>query len=315
MERTILRLGYVLALGGLAGPAFAVTQNTNPVAHFGDIQDRNVFGLKSPEVKTETSQPPKLPRLMLTGITTMLGNKQAFLKELPPVEGKMPDAVKEKFLMLTEGQRDGEIEVLQIDEKTGSVKVSNSGTLMTLTFEKDGPKPPVSAPPANQGIVPGGLPTGTRAGTAAAAPTPTFRSFLPPGYSNSNIHPLPTRMPRGAVTGSASTAQPGTTLSPTGSSLMPPAVYSNPNGTAAPEESQAVAEAQRQVLQQAASVPNLTAEDRQTLLDAQRQIMQYPTSNLPGGGSGTFTTPAQQGIAPAFAPPPSALPGRPIVPQ
>ena len=61
---------------------------------------------------------------------------------------------------MSEGQRAGPIEVLQINEKAGSVKVNNSGTVMVLTFEKDGPvlrnlllpsePPPVAFQPASR---------------------------------------------------------------------------------------------------------------------------------------------------------------------
>lgn len=300
MESKFLKVTVVLASLGWCAHAAPVTPES-PVTHFGDIQQRNLFGLKSAEPKIDTPVPPKLPRLILTGITTILGNKRALLKQLPPPESKAPAQGQELLLMLTEGQREGAVEVLQIDERAGAVKVSNSGTVMTLTFEKDGPKPPVSAPP-NQGILPGAL-------SNSAMATAPANGFHLPGYSISNAPPLPTRLPRVGLPGavSANPSSPG--LSPTGPATMPPMVYPNP--TAATAESQAIAEAQRQVLQQAASTPNLTAEDRQALLEAQRQIMQHPAANLPGGGSGTFTTPTPAGIAPAFTPPQN----RPIVPQ
>ena len=52
--------------------------------------------------------------------------------------------------MLTEGQRDGLIEVLQINEKTAKVKVDNAGTVMEITFEKPSPAPPPAAPRPRQ---------------------------------------------------------------------------------------------------------------------------------------------------------------------
>ena len=44
--------------------------------------------------------------------------------------------------MLTEGQRYGDIGVVEIDEKTGLVKVSVAGTIKMLTFDTDGIKEP-----------------------------------------------------------------------------------------------------------------------------------------------------------------------------
>jgi hypothetical protein len=77
---------------------------------------------------------------MLTGITTILGNKRALLKVQFP--SKPPQPAKEQSCILSEGQRDGAIKVLQINEKTAIVKVDNSGTVMEITFEKPGPAPP-----------------------------------------------------------------------------------------------------------------------------------------------------------------------------
>jgi hypothetical protein len=49
--------------------------------------------------------------------------------------------------VLSEGQRDGNVEFLQIDPKAELVKVSNGGTEIALTFQKNGRKPPLSASP------------------------------------------------------------------------------------------------------------------------------------------------------------------------
>src|SRR5438874_469686 len=88
------------------------------------IVDRNVFGLKDPPPppppNPDAGKPPT-PPITLTGITTVLGNKRAFLTlQLP---AKAPEPAKIASLMLTEGQRDGEVEVLEIDEKERTVKV------------------------------------------------------------------------------------------------------------------------------------------------------------------------------------------------
>ena len=46
--------------------------------------------------------------------------------------------------MLREGQREGEVVVLAIDEKAGRVKVNNYGTEMVLTFDTEAPSSPGS---------------------------------------------------------------------------------------------------------------------------------------------------------------------------
>ena len=100
-----------------------------------------------------------MPKITLTGITTILGNKRALMKVAPSV-AKPGQASKEESLILTEGQREGEVEVLQIDERAESVKVNNSGTVMTLTFEKDGAKLPATPAPRAVPPVPSPLPGG-----------------------------------------------------------------------------------------------------------------------------------------------------------
>jgi hypothetical protein len=108
-------------------------------SYYRGIPQRNIFGLKPPVAAPQPTAPPvALPKLVLTGITTILDNKRALLKVLPPSGAGQP--AKEVSLILTEGQREEGVQVLEINERVGSVKVNNSGSVMTLTFEKDGPK-------------------------------------------------------------------------------------------------------------------------------------------------------------------------------
>ena len=77
------------------------------------------------------------------------------MKMTPPA--KPGEAAKEKAFTLAEGERDGEVEVLEIDEKEGTVKVNNSGTVVTLNFKDDGVKTasgPAPGPGAPQGMPP-----------------------------------------------------------------------------------------------------------------------------------------------------------------
>jgi hypothetical protein len=85
-----------------------------------------------------------LPEVTLTGITTILGDKRALLKVRFPA--KQSDVAREESFILKEGKRSGPITVLEVNEKVGTVRVDNSGTIMVVTFEKPSIKPP-SAPP------------------------------------------------------------------------------------------------------------------------------------------------------------------------
>jgi hypothetical protein len=169
-----------------ATPTIQGQANTGP---YTGIVDRNVFGLKPPPPPPST-EPPKPPpsKITLTGIMTILGRKQALMKTPPPTTPSKPgDPPKtEQFYMLGEGQRDGEIEVVSIDEKTGTVIVKNAGTEETLNFDKNGPKL-ASAPapaPGGPGLPPppptGGSPFVNPAPNAGGAASPLIRSIPRP---------------------------------------------------------------------------------------------------------------------------------------
>jgi hypothetical protein len=112
---------------------------TNP---FEAILTKNIFGLVP--IPPPPEQPkPALPKITLTGITTVTGPARALLKMAPPAGASNPGG--ERFFNLKAGEREGDLEVLEINEKPGSVVVNYSGTTITLVFE---PEKPNSAGPA-----------------------------------------------------------------------------------------------------------------------------------------------------------------------
>lgn len=146
------------------------------------IPERNVFGLKAAEVVQPPTNAPTLPKLIPQGFTTILGNKLAIFKVQYPA--KPPEPAKEVTLMLAEGQSEGNIEVVQINENTGAIKFNNHGTIMLLTLDKDGAKVPntpvAAAPPAAVGAanpLPAGLPQPP--GNGIVHPTNTSLRGLP----------------------------------------------------------------------------------------------------------------------------------------
>ena len=101
---------------------------------------RNIFGLRPPPPPQKVEAPSvPLPNIVLTGITTILGEKRAFL-EITSL-ARPPQPPKPQSCILTEGQREGDVQVVQIDPKAESVKILNSGVEMLLTFDKNGRKP------------------------------------------------------------------------------------------------------------------------------------------------------------------------------
>ena len=156
------------------------------------IADRNVFSLKppAPPPDPEVAKPPPV-KITLTGITTILGNKRALMKS-PAPPGKPGEPAKpELSYILTVGQREGDVEVLDIDEVGGNVKVRNGGVEVTLNIDKDGPKlapsaAPVPGVPGAPGMPVPPMPGGAR-GIAPLAPggnpgftMPTRTLRLPP---------------------------------------------------------------------------------------------------------------------------------------
>ncbi len=161
--------GLLLTL--LSGSAVHAA-TSNP---YGGIVDRNVFSLKpAPLVDpTPVASPTPPVKLTLNGITTILGNKRALLHaQIPP---RPPEPAKEENYMLTEGQRDGGVEVLSIDEHAGIVKVNNNGLTETLDFVNNGAKAVASAAPVGSNIP---LPV-----HVATRPSNSSGSVLPGGIS------------------------------------------------------------------------------------------------------------------------------------
>lgn len=113
---------------------------------YGVIAGSNVFRLQPPPRQDAAPPPALIPKVTPVGITTMLAKKMALLKVNFPSRPQEP--VKELSCILGVGEREGPIEVVAIDETEGSVKINNSGTLMVLSLDRDGPrKPPSPIPP------------------------------------------------------------------------------------------------------------------------------------------------------------------------
>ena len=102
---------------------------------------------------------------------------------------KMTPPAREQSFTLGEGQREGDLEVLEIDEKAGKVKVNNFGTVVDLDFDNNGVK--TAAAPA-----PGGAPK-----PAGFVPAPPQNPFAPAGGAPAfpTVRPLRLRTPTSAA--------------------------------------------------------------------------------------------------------------------
>ena len=215
-------------VGVLGSVALAAGANALPntaATPYQSFVERNVFGLKPPPPPAKPPEVPvNVPKITLTGITTILGSKQAMM--LVPVPAKPPVPAKEESYILKEGQRDGDIEVLAIDEKAGTVKVKNHGAVQTLDFENNGAKLPTATP------LPAVATPNPMIGQAAnrAIPTPvgfTFNSALRSGAN---------------VTSAGQGAQPGNA---SGASASVNAAATQPRVTMTPDQQAVIIEAQR----------------------------------------------------------------------
>src|SRR5215475_11822548 len=78
---------------------FAVTAFAGTENPYQGIIDRNVFGLRPPPPPPSNEPPkPPIPAINLTGITTLLGKKMAFMTiQLPPKPGEQAKAGPTSF--------------------------------------------------------------------------------------------------------------------------------------------------------------------------------------------------------------------------
>jgi hypothetical protein len=110
------------------------------------IADRNVFNLQpAPRVTPPPQSAPAskvMPQVFITGITDVCGRRQALVEMSEP--GKPPIKA-----VLTEGERVGPLEVIQIDMKEGQVKVNIFGEEFVLMLRaRPSTVPPPTGRPA-----------------------------------------------------------------------------------------------------------------------------------------------------------------------
>lgn len=102
-----------------------------------------------------------------------MGSKLVFFKvQFPPKPGEQQG---EQSFMLAEGQREGGIEVLEINDTAKTIRVKNFGTEMTIGFDKDAQKT-ANAPtqPATAD-----LPNPPASGRAINPKLPGFQRMIP----------------------------------------------------------------------------------------------------------------------------------------
>lgn len=125
----------VCAVVGVAlniGAAIRVSNGEEESLYSG-IVNRNAFGLQPPAMANAAGPSARVisrPKIKLAGITTILDKKVAFLM----VSAANSSAPRE-CLLLSEGQQHEDIQVREISERYGIVKVINHGEEQVFGFD------------------------------------------------------------------------------------------------------------------------------------------------------------------------------------
>jgi len=178
-----MKLGDKLQLCALVGLALqpaAHARTANDAANpYTEIVARNVFGLKPPPPVVPPEDALKQPpvKVTLNGIITIFRNKRALLETPPPPAKPGGPPPTKQYYTLAVGQREGDIEVLEIDEKAWTVKLKNADIVTTLTFDKEAGKGAPAAPPGPGGQV--GIPTGIPGGPGGPGGPPGVAPAMP----------------------------------------------------------------------------------------------------------------------------------------
>jgi hypothetical protein len=168
---------------------------------YAQIIARNVFALLPPPPPVDPDAKPvdPPPKITANGITSILGQLQALFKVSFPAKAGQP--AKDQSYMLSEGERQDDIEVTKIDEVAATITFDNHGTIqeIPLVVAKDtgsGPGP-ISGGPRNPFApgAPGGFPSPRRpggfagVGTMGGVPAPMPQANNNNGNNNQAYQP------------------------------------------------------------------------------------------------------------------------------
>ncbi len=147
-------------LGGLVLTAGVRADDVLPPGDpYAIVVARNIFGLNPPPPANANSQntdPP--PKIIPNGIMTIFGEVQVLFKVAGAPKPGGPPPTDESYI-LSEGQRQDDIEVVKIDEKNSIVTFNNHGETQQLplvvTQPSSTPSPATAGPTGGAGA-PGG---------------------------------------------------------------------------------------------------------------------------------------------------------------
>ena len=147
-------------LGGLALIAGVRAEDVlSPGDPYAIVVARNIFGLNPPpplNANSQNTDPP--PKITPNGIMTIFGELQVLFKVAGAPKPGGPPPTDESYI-LSEGQRQDDIEVVKIDEKNSIVTFNNHGETQQLPLVVTQPSStpsPVTTRPTGGAGAPGG---------------------------------------------------------------------------------------------------------------------------------------------------------------
>jgi hypothetical protein len=125
-------LCFALAASAALARALGADEPEPAARPYTSIIARNIFGLLPPPPPVDPNvvpaDPP--PKITANGITSIFGQLNALYKVDFPAKDGQP--AKQNSYMLTQGQRQDDIEVLKIDEQNATITFDNHGTTQEI---------------------------------------------------------------------------------------------------------------------------------------------------------------------------------------
>ena len=209
-------------LAGASAHAGEVVASDKPYAA---MVARNIFNLVPIPPNTAPEPPPAdpPPKIKPNGIMSIFGKLQVLFKVAPQNHPGQPPA-KEEAYVLSEGERQDEIEVTKIDEPGSMVTFNNHGIVQELPLA-NAPNASGPAPSGGgAGVVPGLAPTRGMLPGGAGVGASRFGQGrnLPGGNPSAGGNPEASAMPSvgGAVSGGIYNPPPQENLSPEAQTLL-----------------------------------------------------------------------------------------------
>jgi len=188
--------------GGLALTAGVCAQETPTAGDpYAVVVTRNIFGLNPPPPPGPPADVTPPPKITPNGIMDIFGQLQVLFKVGGPAKPGVPAA--DQSYILSEGQRQDDIEVIKIDNKSGIVTFNTHGENQELPLVVTLPSStPAAAPTGAPGGGPGaglggrfnsGGPAGRQGGMGSGGGSASNPGINGSSNDGSNLRNVPTR--------------------------------------------------------------------------------------------------------------------------